>query len=72
MRFGHFRRNFGQFDTWFVAIGVTNPHMRERLFSVFDGDNDRFISFEEFEQGLRTLVAGKVRILDFNSILIRI
>ena len=89
-----------EFDTWFVAIGVTNPHMRERLFSVsqsramvaggcglhsssrasndfvcghvqvFDGDNDRFISFEEFEQGLRALVAGKAKVR-FNPILIR-
>lgn len=47
------------FETWFIKLGVSNPYIRGRLFDVFDRDHDRFIDFEEFQDGLRKLIAGK-------------
>jgi Ca2+-binding EF-hand superfamily protein len=50
------------FDDWMIKLGVSNPYIRERLFHVFDCDNDRFIDFEEFKEGLKQLVAGKSKV----------
>lgn len=47
------------FDDWLHQLGVSNPYIRERLFDVFDCDNDRFLDYDEFESGLKQLVAGK-------------
>ena len=50
------------FDNWLIKLGVSNPYIRGRLFAVFDRDNDRFVDFDEFEDGLRKLIIGKSKV----------
>lgn len=45
-----------EFNCWMLELGVKSPHLRARLFDVFDRSNDRFIDEGEFVVGLQKLM----------------
>jgi len=47
-----------EFDSCMKDLGITNPIMRERTFSLFDTHSNEHIDFREFVSGLSTLIRG--------------